>query len=152
MKRILCLAAATIAICLSTNATYAQSESLKLRFYVPFAFTVENTTFSAGQYEVTEPAHLILELRNVGNQASAFEHAQPARSKKEADGRVRLVFHRYGDEYFLAAVSDGSWASTYDMRTSKEKERLAGTSPRPQLKIVSVLSNGAVVTSDIGRK
>ena len=32
MKRILFVAAATIAICLSTTATYAQNESLKLRF------------------------------------------------------------------------------------------------------------------------
>ena len=152
MKRILCLAAATIAICLSTNPIYAQSESLKLRFYVPFPFAVENTSFAAGEYEVTEPAHLILALRNVGNQASAFEHAQPVRTKKEADGRVRLIFHRYGSEYFLAAVSDGSWASTYDMRPSKEEKRLADTTPRPQLKVVGVLANGTVETADIGRR
>jgi hypothetical protein len=151
MKRILCLAAATIAICLSTASTYAQSESLKLRFNIPFAFTVENTTFSAGEYEVTEPAHLILGLRNVMSQASAFEPAQPARSKKEADGRVRLIFHSYGGEYFLAVVSDGSWASTYDMRPSKEEKRLADASPRPQLKVVSVLSDGTIVTADSGR-
>lgn len=152
MKRILNLAAVTIAICLSTVSTYAQSESLKLRFNVPFPFTVENTTFSAGEYEVTAPAHLILELRNVGSQASAFEHAQPARTTKEADGRVRLIFHRYGGEYFLAAVSDGSWASTYDMRPSKEERRLADISPRPQLKVVGVLAHGTVETADIGRR
>lgn len=152
MKRILCLAAATIAICLSTTFTYAQSESLKLRFNIPFAFTVENTTFAAGEYEVTEPAHLILEVRNVGNQASAFEHAQPARTKKEADGRIRLIFHRYGGEYFLAAVSDGSWASTYDMRPSKEEKRLADTSPRPQLKVLSVLVDGTVEATNLGLK
>jgi|SRR6516164_2410031 hypothetical protein len=144
MKRILSLAAATIAICLITTSTFAQAENLKLRFNIPFPFTVENTTFSAGEYEVTEPTHLILELRNVGSQVSAFEHAQPARSKKEADGRVRLMFHRYGNDYFLDAVSDGSWASTYDMRPSKEEKRLADTSPRPQLKIVSVLVDGTV--------
>jgi hypothetical protein len=152
MKRIVCLAAAAIAICLVSTASHAQAENLKLRFHVPFPFTVENTTFAAGEYEVTEPAHLILELRNVGSQAAAFEHARPARTKKESDGRVRLIFHRYSSEYFLAAVSDGSWASTYDMLPSKEEERRADTTPRPQLKVVSVLSNGTVVTSDIGRK
>lgn len=152
MKRILCLAAATIAICLISTASHAQAENLKLRFHVPFPFTVENTTFAAGEYEVTEPAHLILELRNVGSQAAAFEHARPARSRKESDGRVKLTFHRYGNEYFLAAASDGTWQSTLDLRPSKEEERLAHASPGPQLKIVSVLSNGTVVTSDIGRK
>ena len=100
---------------------------------------------------MTEPAHLILEVRNVGNQASAFEHSQPARTKKEADGRVRLIFHRYGNEYFLAAVSDGSWASTYDMRPSKEEKRAADTSPRPQLKVVGVLVNGTVEAANHGQ-
>src|SRR5271166_6032405 len=116
MKRILLVAAAAIAMCLISTSTFAQAENLRLRFHVPFPFTVENTTFAAGEYEVTAPAHLVFEVRNVGSQAAAFEHAQPARSKKEADGRVRLIFHHYGSEYFLSAVSDGSWAATYDMR------------------------------------
>jgi hypothetical protein len=61
---------------------------------------------------VTEPGRLTLELHNLQNQAAAFVHVQPTRSEKEADGRLRLSFHRYGGEYFLAAVSDGSWKST----------------------------------------
>src|SRR5215469_14314760 len=81
MKRTLCFAVAVFAICLLTTFTYAQSESLKLRFNIPFAFTVENTTFAAGEYEITEPSHLLLELRNVESQAAAFEHAQPARTE-----------------------------------------------------------------------
>jgi hypothetical protein len=141
MKRILCLAAATFAICMITTASHAQAENLKLRFHVPFPFTVENTTFAAGEYEVTEPAHLILELRNVGSQAAAFEHATPVRSGKKTDGRTRLTFHLYGSEYFLAAVSDGSYQSTYDLRLSKEEKRLADASPRPQLKVVSILAS-----------
>ena len=83
MKRILLLAAATFALCFMTTASHAQAENLNLRFRVPFPFTVENTTFAAGEYEVTAPAHLILEVRNVGSQAAAFEHAQAARSKRK---------------------------------------------------------------------
>jgi len=150
MKRILSLAASIIVACLMTTATQAQTDSLKLRFHVPFPFTVENATFAAGEYEITQPARLVLELRNVQNQA-AFEHVQPASSRKEADGRLKLTFHRYGSEYFLAAVSDGSWQSTYDLRLSKEEKRLADASPMPHLKVVSVLANGTV-QPDAGRK
>ena len=152
MKRILCLAASLIAVCLMTTVTHAQSDSLKLRFHVPFPFTVENTTFAAGEYEVTEPARLILEVRNLQGQAAAFEHVQPARSRKEADGQLRLIFHRYGGEYFLAIVSDGSWQSTYDLRPSKEEKRLADATPMPHLKVVSVLANGTIQAADMGRK
>jgi hypothetical protein len=152
MKRILLLAAATFAICLMTTASHAQAEQLKLRFHIPFPFTVENTTFAAGEYEVTEPAHLILEVRNVGSQAAAFEHATPARSGKKTDGRTKLTFHLYGSEYFLAAVSDGPYQSTYDLRLSKEEMRLADASPRPQLKVVSILANRTVQPASDGQK
>ena len=151
MKRILCLAVSIIVVSLMTTATQAQTDSLKLRFHVPFPFTVENATFAAGEYEITQPARLVLELRNVQNQAAAFEHVESAHSQKEANGRMRLIFHRYGSEYFLAAVSDGSWQSTYDLRPSKEEKRLADASPMPHLNVVSVLANGTV-QADVGRK
>jgi hypothetical protein len=138
-------------MCLTAITTHAQS-SLRLRFHAPFAFTVENTTFPPGEYEVTQPDRFILMLRNVKDQSSAFEHVQPARSRKEAHGRLRVVFHRYGSEYFLAAVSDGSYQSTYDMRLSKEEKKLADASPRPQLKVVSIFADSAVPPERDGQK
>jgi hypothetical protein len=137
MKRILSVTAATIAICFITTA-HAQSSSLRLRFHVPFAFSAKNKTYPAGDYEVTQPMYLILRVRNLQNQASAFEPVNPAQSRKEGDGRVRIVFHRYDNEYFLASVSDGSWESTYDFRISKEETQLANASPRKPVTIVSV--------------
>jgi hypothetical protein len=150
MKRITRLAVAIIAICLITTTTHAQSGNLKLRFRVPFPFTVENTTFAAGEYEVTQPERFLLALRNVEDQASAFEPVQPARSRKEADGRGRAIFHRYGTVYFLAAISDGSWQSTYDLRRSKKEERLTDKDPTPQLQVVGVLANGTVERANVG--
>jgi hypothetical protein len=38
---------------------------------------------------------MILELRNVKSQAAAFQPVHSARSRKEADGRVRLIFHQW---------------------------------------------------------
>jgi hypothetical protein len=106
MKRILFVLAATLTMCLITAASQAQSEGLVLHFNVPFAFTVENTTFAAGECQVTKPAHMIIELRNVKSHNAAFQHVQPAHSTKGADGRAKVVFHRYGKEYFLAMVSE----------------------------------------------
>ena len=142
MKRIFFALGATITVCLITAAGQAQGQGLELRIHVPFAFTVESTTFSAGEYEITEPAHMILELRNVKDQAAAFQHVQPARSRMEADGRVRLLFHHYGHEYFLATVSDGTSSSTYDCPESNEEKRLGDAGPNAQLKLVTALSAG----------
>jgi hypothetical protein len=151
MKRILFLTA-TIAICLLTPTTYAQSSNLRIRYHVPFPFTVHNTRFAAGEYEVTKQARFLLMLRNLENQSSAFEPVKPAQSRKEGDGRVRLVFHRYGNEYFLAVVSAGSWESTYDFQISKEEKLLADASPIKQQKVASVLPNGNVQTADVDQE
>jgi hypothetical protein len=151
-KRNVSLPITIIAICLIATATHAQRSSgpLVLRFRAPFPFTVNETTFPAGDYEVRQPTQFILSLRNVENQASAMEQVEPASSK--ADGRARTVFHRYGGEYFLAAISDGSWQSTYDFgRSNKEKELIVKNRTQ-QPEVISVLSNGTAVTADVGRK
>ena len=146
MKRFLYLAAATIAICLIAPATYAQGDSLRLRFQVPFPFTAQGSSFPAGTYEVTKPTRINLALRNLKGQATLFVNALPGGSK-EADGSAKVVFHRYGSEYFLSVVSTGPWLSTYRLQVSKEERRIAEESPRPTLNIVSLLVDGTTKTT-----
>jgi hypothetical protein len=150
MKRNLSLLIAGIVFCLINTTSYAQSENLKLRFQVPFPFVVQNALMPAGEYEISAPAHMVLELKNTKTPASAFEHVQPPSSRKEANGQKRLLFHRYGDQYFLVAVSDGSWQSAYDFRYAKQEKQLADLKPKPRLKIVAVLGDGSITTTDIG--
>ena len=144
--------ATMIAICLITIATHAQSGNFKIRFHVPFPFTVENKTFAAGEYEVTQCTQFMLGLRNMENQVSAFERVQPAGSSKEVGGRAAAVFHRFGNSYFLAAISDGSWQATYDFDRSNKEAELIAEDPTRQPEVVSAPSNGTVVTADRGRK
>src|SRR4029453_11070649 len=89
-------------------------------------------SFPVGAYEVTKPTRINLALRNLKGQATLFVIALPGGSK-EADGSAKVVFHRYGNEYFLSLVSTGSWLSTYRLQMSKEERRIADASPRPQL-------------------
>ncbi len=146
------LAVTIIAICLITTATHAQRSSgpFVLRFRAPFPFTVNHSTFPAGVYEVRQPTQFILSVRNVENQASALEQVEPAASK--ADGRAKTIFHRYGGAYFLAAISDGSWQSSYDFGRSNKEKELSRNSPTQQPEVVSVLSKPTAVTADVGRK
>jgi hypothetical protein len=151
MKRFLYFAASTIAVCLIGTATYAQGNSLRLRFDVPFPFTAQNSSFPAGEYEITMPASGTLELRNLKGRTASFEHALPAASK-EADGSAKVVFHRYGREYFLSLVSTGSRLLTYRFQMSKEERRIADASPRPRLEVASVLVNGTVQRANADQK
>ncbi|MGA3176622.1 MAG: hypothetical protein ABSE19_04665 [Candidatus Acidiferrum sp.] len=145
MKRILYLAAATIAICLITPAAYAQRSDLDLRFHVPFQFSIGNNTFAAGDYVVTRPTPLKLIFRNPDNHTSAIVSVLPASSGKDGNGHTRVVFHCYGSEYFLAFVSEGSLESTFAINISKEEMKLAEESPRKPVTIVSVVPSSSTL-------
>ena len=151
MNRFLSLAAATIVSCLITPISHAQATHMKLRFQVPFSFTINNQSFAPGQYEFTQQAHFLLEVCNMKDHTSAFQSVQPAQSREEGNGHVRLVFHRYHDQYFLAAVSDGSWESTYDFKMSTDEKLLAQASPRKPVVIVSIDPGGAGLVASRGQ-
>jgi hypothetical protein len=139
MKYILYLAAATIAFCLMTPATYAQRSNLDLRFHAPFPFTVGGNTFAAGDYVVTREGHLELIFWNQENRVAALVSVLPTRPRKDGNGHARLVFHRYDDQYFLALICEGSSGSTFGVNTSKQETQLANASPRKPVTIVSVV-------------
>jgi hypothetical protein len=121
MKCKLNVAVMIIAMCLITTATHAQRLHLILRFRVPFPFNVENTTFPAGEYEVTQPGQFTLAVRNVENQASVFAPVEPAASANKANGRARTVFHRYGGNtsWRQYPMDRGSQAMTSGGRTKR---------------------------------
>lgn len=145
MKQIPYFAVATIAICLLTPAAHAQRTDLDLRFHVPFPFSVGGNTFAAGDYVVTRQGHWKLSFYNQENHTATFVSVLPASSSKDANGHVRAVFHRYGDQYFLAIVSEGSLDSTFGVYTSKEETQLANASPQKPVTTVSVVpSRGAL--------
>jgi hypothetical protein len=140
-----------LAILLIVTGAPAQRRNLVLRFRVPFPFIAASTTYAAGEYEVTQPGKFIVVLRNLQSQISAFEHVQPAGSGKDSERRAVAVFHRYGEVYFLASISDGSWQSSNDLKRSSQEERLTEKSPRRQPQILSVLSNGTIEIAQSGQ-
>lgn len=152
MKRTLSLAAMTLAVFLMAPKMYGQSNHLRLRFQVPFSFSVNNETFTPGEYEFTQQSVFLLKVANVKSDDSAYESVYPAQARKEGNGQVRLVFHRYGSQYFLVAVSDGSWESTYDFKTSSDEKQLAQANPRKSMTIVSVDPAGTVLVASRGQK
>jgi len=151
MKRILSLAAATILFCLITPTSHAQATHMRLRFQVPFSFNINNQSFAPGLYEFTQQAQFLLEVCNLKDHTSAFQSVQPAQSRKEGNGHIRLVFHRYDDQYFLTAVSDKSWESTYDFKISTQEKQLAQASPRKPVMIVSIDPAGTTLVASRGQ-
>ena len=149
MKHILYFAVATIALCLMTPAAHAQRSDLDLRFHAPFPFNVGNNTFAAGDYLVTRLGHLKLIFSNRENHTAASVSVLPASSHKYGNGDARVVFHRYGSQYFLAIVSEGSLDSTFSVYTSKEEMQLANASPQKPVTTVSVVLSRDVLQATV---
>ncbi len=92
------LAALTLAA-----AGYAQSGE-ELKVVVPFDFVAGGRTLPAGQYTVSQPANSgAVVIRSDGSTPGVAILANRVGSsgKKEIG---HLVFHRYGDRYFLSEV------------------------------------------------
>ncbi len=70
---------------------------------VPFAFHIQQQDFPAGSYALyrMDNAGVIL-IRNRATGNSAMFHARQPLAAKPGD--PKLIFHRYGDNYFLSQV------------------------------------------------
>ncbi len=90
------------------SAAYAQS-SEPAQAKVPFAFTVQDTTLAAGNYQLTysNTAH-ILSIRGLDqNSGGAFVTAEPTSASGSSSASGKLVFRCYGKTCYLAQVWHG---------------------------------------------
>jgi len=93
-----------------TAGAHAQTSSAqKVVANIPFAFHVGQTRLPAGKYTMTvmNPSsdRKILRIRNADGRASAMILTTSALGNATDD--AKLVFHRYGDQYFFARAQVG---------------------------------------------
>jgi hypothetical protein len=102
MKRIVAIALFVAASLLTTRTAMAQSHAVEVN--VPFNFTVNNTSLPAGKYtiasELTEPAMLV--IRDNTRQIMAVDLG--LYDPSGLGGKSQLVFHHYGNLYFLSEI------------------------------------------------
>jgi hypothetical protein len=73
---------------------------------IPFAFNAAAAHFDAGNYGVNEYSsnHAVLEVKRRDGLGAAFVIAREFDSDATASGKARLVFNKYGEQYFLSQV------------------------------------------------
>jgi hypothetical protein len=99
-------------------------EAAGVKAEIPFSFSVNGATLPPGSYLVTPnlPTPGAIVVR--GATRTVITMLSPRGASE--NHKPRLVFHRYGDDYFLRQVwSDGG--SGHDLReTSQERDRREG--------------------------
>lgn len=95
-----------VAVVFVAAGTSANGQSRTTKANVPFDFIVGSQSLPAGEYTVASMSSQgdVLRIRGAGNNG-ALRLTKPTHGTSE---QAKLVFHRYGDRYFLAEVWDGA--------------------------------------------
>lgn len=125
-KQILAVAGAVVLSMAAASECRAQSRALEAN--IPFAFRAGNKTMPAGNYRIESMptgAGTLQVIRRVDGDARATI-STIAEAAPSAPARPRLVFHRYGSQYFLAQIEtgDGHARELFLSRQEKEMARL----------------------------
>jgi hypothetical protein len=92
---------------------------------IPFEFSVGYKIMPAGEYSaqtVTESGSALM-IRSADGKLNAVRLSNPTERTKN-NTHARLVFHRYGERYFLAEVWNGSDSTGRELLMSQEEKAI----------------------------
>ncbi len=121
MKHITAIALFIAATFITAGKAIAQDYAV--RATIPFNFTVNGSQLPAGNYtlgsDVTNPR--ILKISDRTQHVHVMVLAMPSADEKRKANQ--LVFHKYGDQYFLSEIRSQESAINLQLATSKQEKR-----------------------------
>jgi len=118
---------------LTVTPLFAQAPN-PMRFETPFDFSVGDRVLPAGEYTASTigPA---LQIRGMDNKqiATVLTHST---SRPAVEEKGKLVFHRYGNTYFLSEVWRPGELSGQELSKSSQEREIAQGESNPQQTIL----------------
>jgi hypothetical protein len=142
MKKLFSLMAiGSLLTLLIAGTAHAQLPGTAIRVSIPFDFIVRGRTLTAGNYELTrvndEPMDLM--IRNIDHKRDeALFQTEPVYVSRMQRKDV-LVFHRYGDTYFLSEVVSAGEQTGRELVTSRAERQLRREMARNQVEPETVM-------------
>jgi hypothetical protein len=126
-KKVFSVMATCCVLALVGAATvHAQMPGTALRATIPFDFSVRGKTLPAGEYEINRlsegPEGLEIFSTNDKHERAIFE-TEPVVATK-LSSKPQIVFHRYGDSYFLFEVFAGGGQTGRELPASRDERNL----------------------------
>ncbi len=145
MKKQILNIVATISFLFIVSAVSAYAQSPELKANVPFDFQVNGKVMKAGEYTISDPVSPrgMVIIRGGEKVSAAAAMTYNADSEKVAD-QTKLVFRRYGNQYFLAQMITKGTTQNRELPVTKaERElihtrHLAGNKTEPQTVTVAL--------------
>jgi hypothetical protein len=104
------------------SASFASAQARQVQGQIPFDFNAGAARLSAGEYRITYAISGLVTFRNLETGTSQAMLAGPDQAVN--DGICKLLFVRYGDQYFLKQSKCGAANVDFFVPTSR-RERLA---------------------------
>ena len=117
----------------------AQAQTTHMKITVPFEFVAGNVPLPAGEYEVTALGTwggTALSVHNVNSNAGSLVLSSSCRSQKPT-ADAKLVFNRYGTQYFLAEVWNRNSLAGSQIKINPRQTELAKTRLKDEVVLIA---------------
>lgn len=102
----------------------------RMTAHIPFGFHMGNSMLPAGEYTVdTDPGPGLVRLRSADSKSSVTVLANGVQTLS-IPGDSKLIFTKYGDEYFLSRIWRAGSDTGNELRKSRRETEVAATSRR----------------------
>lgn len=137
-----------LALAAGVKSANGQITSHSVTAAIPFDFIVGEKTMPAGRYIVSSATSdgTGLKIQNHNGKSSAFRLSNPLVEKSQKR-KIRMVFHRYGQQYFLTQVwsGDGNGCELKRSKLEPKHQELAShnsavDSPKASYQVVEVVA------------
>ncbi len=129
--------AVTAAFALLVMLTPVFGQSAGIRVDVPFKFVVGNTTLAAGEYKVSVMKPGMLQIQRTDGRGTASFMTSYTGGGPYQDRRERLIFHTYGDHFFLSQVWVADVNPGHELYVSATELEYARTAHQTQTVLVA---------------
>ena len=119
-----------LAAMLASPAATLHAQSTGTWFKVPFSFNVGGQTLPAGEYFVEGLWWNAVAFHNGKGEKGLVVIAQ--QSPRIQEVKTKLIFHRYGDRYFLATAELPNMDYARAFPAGKLESQMAKSEPPPQ--------------------
>ena len=132
----------TICLLFTAASTFAQTVSQRLmKVNIPFAFAVGDVTLPDGEYLVfTVTPERSIRIVSTDGKHSAIVYTLPNYASAPSP-KSRLVFHRYGHDYFLGQVWTAGQNVSRNPISSKRAMEIASSGGTPETLTVIALAD-----------
>ena len=119
---------AVMTIIAASASAKAQSLEYRITANIPFDFSIGDKKLPAGKYWINRAqassGDLVLQVRSADGHSNILRMSIPVVTLNRTNS-ASLLFHRYGDEYFLSEVWPAGSATGRELQKSRAERDLA---------------------------